>query len=94
MMGNKTENQYYYNWTKIYIPYLDGTLFQGYRANPINYKGRNLYFRGSKIIKGIFNMLNDKLNIFRGATEVILAGGSAGSQGAHAWANYLQSKLS
>jgi hypothetical protein len=40
-------NPLYYNWNKIFIPYCDGTFHQGSARNPIQYKGVNLFFRGS-----------------------------------------------
>ena len=42
------------NWTKIVFRYCDSGFHQGYRKNPVSYKGKNLYFRGSKKQEQIF----------------------------------------
>jgi hypothetical protein len=39
-------NPNYYDWTKIFIKYCDGTINQGSLQHPILYKGKYLYFRG------------------------------------------------
>jgi hypothetical protein len=41
----------YKSWSKVIVPYCDGALFQGYAKNPTKYKAKDLYFRGTKIIK-------------------------------------------
>jgi hypothetical protein len=41
----------YKSWAKVIVPYCDGALFQGYAKNPTKYKAKDLYFRGTKIIK-------------------------------------------
>jgi hypothetical protein len=38
-------------WTKVIFPYCDGSLHQGFRATPISYKGKDLYFRGAAIVR-------------------------------------------
>lgn len=41
----------YKAWGKVIVPYCDGALFQGYAKNPTKYKAKDLYFRGTKIVK-------------------------------------------
>ena len=41
----------YSNWAIVIMPSCDGSLFQGYASNVTQYKGRNLTFRGNRIIK-------------------------------------------
>jgi hypothetical protein len=45
--GNKTTNPLYYDWNRVFIKYCDGSLHQGTRAAPVNYKNVDLYFRGA-----------------------------------------------
>lgn len=40
-------NSLFFNWTKVFIPYCDGSLHQGTRNRSISYKDRNLFFRGT-----------------------------------------------
>jgi hypothetical protein len=42
------------DWTKIMVPYCDGSLHQGYAKEPIRYKDANLYFRGARITRSLF----------------------------------------
>jgi hypothetical protein len=41
----------YDSWAKVIIPACDGAIFQGSAPNPTPYKGKNLYFRGNRIVK-------------------------------------------
>ena len=50
MMDPIPENKFA-EWTKIVLIYCDGTLFQGVNNKAYNYKGKDLYFRGSKIMR-------------------------------------------
>ena len=49
----------------------------------------NLYFRGSKIIKGHLNYINNKYN-FTASKKVILTGMSAGGVAVGLWTNYVK----
>ena len=50
MMDPIPENKFA-EWTKIVLIYCDGTLFQGVNNKAYNYKGKDLFFRGSKIMR-------------------------------------------
>lgn len=45
------------DFTKIFIKYCDGSGHQGTKSNPIQYKGSNLYFRGSNLTISKLNHL-------------------------------------
>ena len=40
-------NPIFYNWTKVFAIYCDGAAFFGSRPEPIPYKDKKLYFRGT-----------------------------------------------
>lgn len=74
------------NWTKIILFYCDGSLHQGYRPEPISYKGTHLYFRGESILRAQIKFLS--LNYgFNELEKLVWTGGSAGAIGAYIWNN-------
>ena len=78
------------NWTKIFIPYCDGSFHQGNTKNPVKYKDRELFFRGSVNTRSHFKYINTKYNL-NGADRIILTGMSAGGVAVYLWTNYLKS---
>jgi O-palmitoleoyl-L-serine hydrolase len=77
------------NWTKFIFGYCDGSLHQGYTADPVKYKDAQLYFRGAAITRSHFNWINSKYNL-KSADRIILTGGSAGGIAVQLWNNYLR----
>ena len=77
-------NPVFYDWTKIYIPYCDGSTHQGYRETPVNYRGRDLYFRGTQNTLEHFSYL-DKNYDFYNKDTIVVSGGSAGGEAAYDW---------
>jgi O-palmitoleoyl-L-serine hydrolase len=77
------------NWTKFIFGYCDGSLHQGFAADPIKYKGIELYFRGAAISRSHFAWIHSKYD-FKGAEKVILTGASAGGIGVNIWSNYVK----
>jgi O-palmitoleoyl-L-serine hydrolase len=71
------------------LKYCDGTGHQGFKKDPVSYKGKNLYFRGHSVAIGQFSSINDKYKIASVATEVVVTGQSAGGLATFLWANYL-----
>ena len=77
-------------WTKIVLLYCDGVLFQGYNKNPYNHKGRDLFFRGSRIMRAHLKWIDQQYN-FSAAKKIVLAGISAGGMATYMWIDYLRS---
>jgi hypothetical protein len=48
---------YFMNWTKIFLPYCDGSGHQGRSDSSIKYKDTELFFRGSLITVQRFDYL-------------------------------------
>jgi hypothetical protein len=56
ILSDNSQN-YFKDWTKIYLKYCTGTGHQGFRSSPVSYKGRDLYFRGHNVTIGQLNEL-------------------------------------
>lgn len=56
-LGSGDDKNFFKDWTKVFLTYCDGSGHQGYKKDPIEYKGAKLYFRGEKVVKGHFNSL-------------------------------------
>lgn len=39
-------NPTFHNWTRVFVPYCDGSLHLGFKSSSLDYKGSKLYFRG------------------------------------------------
>ena len=92
LLSNEAKyNPGFFNWTSVFFPYCDGASFSGNRAKPLKFKKKLLYFRGHRIM----DVLLDEL-LQRGignASEIILAGRSAGALSAIIHADYIRSRL-
>jgi hypothetical protein len=75
-------------WTRVYVPYCDGSIHQGSKQEPIEYNGKKLYFRGSDNTLALFKVLGEKFNFFS-ADNIILTGTSAGGMACLMWSNYV-----
>lgn len=78
----------FWDWTRIYVPYCDGSEHQGSRLNPVNYKGRDLYFRGANNSMQQFEYLNQTFGLYT-ADKLVITGVSAGGIATYQWSNYL-----
>lgn len=87
------KNPTFYNWTKVFFAYCDGMIHQGYRKDPVSYKGAKLYFKGNRITKQGLDWVDRKYGLFSQSTDVVLTGMSAGAAATFLWSNYLQSKI-
>ena len=58
-------NPMYWSWTKVFVPYCDGSLHQGSKIQPISYKGKNLFFRGANNTLAQFNYLHTNFKLFQ-----------------------------
>jgi len=93
LSGDSGINPAYFDWTRVFFKYCDGSGHQGFRAAPVNYKGKDLFFRGHNITVQRLNQLDTTRKIFTNAEAVIVTGGSAGGLAAFHWADYVKSKV-
>ena len=71
--------------------YCDGSIHEGNRPDPISYKGKNLYFRGSKNVQEQFYYL-DKTYDFYNKNTIVVSGLSAGGVATYYWVDYVQQR--
>lgn len=74
------------------IKYCDGTGHQGYRSNPIQVNGKNLYIKGENNTKFSFEFIL-KMTPPESLDTFILTGCSAGGLATFTWADYVQDLL-
>lgn len=91
LSGNPSVNALYYDWTRVYLKYCDGTGHQGTRSAPVSYKGSDLYFRGANITVAQLADVHEALGLFDLGAEIVVSGCSAGGLAAYTWANYVYS---
>lgn len=77
------------NWTKIFIPNCDGSLHQGKNNNPVKYKDRQLYFRGSVNTRAHLKWIDSKYGL-KNAKKVVLTGLGDGAIAVNSWNNYVK----
>ena len=85
-------NPYFWNWNKIYMLYCDGTLYQGFREEPINYNGTDLWFRGYNNTFATFEHVRKHFGLFE-AEEIIMSGASSGAHASLLWMPFLKKYL-
>lgn len=81
-------NPTFHNWTRVFVPYCDGSLHQGFKSSPVEYKGSKLYFRGENNTRAHFDYLSKNLKLFS-AKKIVVSGTSAGALATYSWGNYV-----
>ena len=62
LSSNQSLNPLTYNWNTIYVPYCDASSFTSDNETVLQYNSTvNLYWRGFRILKGVINVLQKKL---------------------------------
>lgn len=81
-------NPLFAEWTKVWVPYCDGSLHQGTRNRSISYKDKFLYFRGVNNTLETLRYLNESFGFFS-ADRIVVTGVSAGATATFIWSNYI-----
>ncbi len=84
----QADNPVFYDWTKIYVMYCDGSEYTGSRAVPISYKDKQLYFRGYNNTLEQFRYLDQQFDFYNG-DSIVITGVSAGGIATYLYSNYL-----
>jgi len=71
-------NPDFYDWNHAFFVYCDGASFSGDKTDPVTVDGTTLYYRGHRILIEIINDLIKNKGL-DSATDVLLAGDSAGA---------------
>lgn len=93
MLNNNSQaNPYTYNWNKVFINYCDGMSYAGTVMDPITVGSSTVYYRGSFILKAIYDMLltNSSYNLAT-ANTVAVIGCSAGGLSVNIHADAIKS---
>ena len=77
------------DWTIAHLKYCDGTGHQGYKKDPVGYKGEDLYFRGTNVTLAQLHSIDLATKMFAFATEIAITGQSAGGLATFLWTNYI-----
>ena len=92
LLETNPEKSKFAEWTKVVVGYCDGSLHQGYREAPIQYKRTSLYFRGAANTRALFTWLEKNADLAN-ADKLVVSGGSAGAIASYIWSNYAASKV-
>jgi len=84
-------NPIFYDWTKVFAIYCDGAEYFGNRSEPIPYKDKKLYFRGTNNVLEQVKYLEDKYDIFR-KNKIVITGVSAGGIATYLYSNHFLAK--
>lgn len=74
--NNASANPPLYAYSKIFLPYGDGTSQVSDLAEPVAVGNSTLYYRGARVLRALIAHL--AASELAGATEVVVGGGSAG----------------
>ncbi|KAL1830557.1 hypothetical protein ACET3Z_000208 [Daucus carota] len=80
LSDQESENPYFYNWTRVYVRYCDGSSYVGDREKPYVGNNTTVYFRGARVFKAVMEDLLEKG--MKHASNALLTGCSAGGLGA------------
>ncbi|KAK1372437.1 Pectin acetylesterase [Heracleum sosnowskyi] len=80
LSDNQKENPYFYNWTRVYVRYCDGSSYVGDREKPFVGNNTSVYFRGARVFNAIMEDLLEQG--MKSASKALLTGCSAGGLGA------------
>ena len=84
-------NPVFYDWTKVFAVYCDGAEYFGSRPEPIPYKDKKLYFRGTNNVLEQVKYLEDKYDIFR-KNKIVVTGVSAGGIATYLYSDHFLAK--
>lgn len=74
--NNATANPPLYTYSKVFLPYGDGTSQVSDLAEPVSVGNSTVFYRGARVLRALIARL--AATELAGATEVVIGGGSAG----------------
>ncbi len=74
--NNMTVNPFLFSFSKIFLPYGDGTSQVSDLADPVPTNNSTIYYRGARVIKELISRI--AAGELAGATDIIVGGSSAG----------------
>ena len=93
LSNNASVNPQAWNWTRIFLPYLDGGSQVGDLSAPVRTAaGRDIFFRGARLRRALAAALLSDEGM-AAATDVLLGGGSAGGLATYLHADSWRAEL-
>jgi hypothetical protein len=77
LSNDSTLNPTFYNYSMVFMVYCDGASYSGNVEQPVVVNGQTIYFRGHRILQGLFTDIFENQGA-KGATDLVLSGCSAG----------------
>lgn len=98
LTGNTTSNPLFHDWNSVYLRYCDGASRAGHRAEALSINGTRIYVRGADVLRATLDALlspspGGDMPSLAAATDVIVAGGSAGGLGVLLHADYVAARV-
>ncbi|XP_035689063.1 pectin acetylesterase 8-like isoform X2 [Branchiostoma floridae] len=91
LSNSPSVNPDFYNWNVAMLKYCDGASFAGNRTDVVVHEGKQLYFRGRRVLQALLDHL--LAHGLDQADRVILSGVSAGGVAVMLHADYVRSRL-
>ncbi|XP_078571468.1 uncharacterized protein LOC144859073 [Branchiostoma floridae x Branchiostoma japonicum] len=91
LSNSPSVNPDFYNWNVAMLKYCDGASFAGNRTDVVVHEGKQLYFRGRRVLQALLDHL--LAHGLDQANRVILSGVSAGGVAVMLHADYVRSRL-
>ncbi len=93
LSSDQNLNPAFHNWNKIYLNYCDGRGYIGFNNEPIEYNGKQFYFRGFNNTQASLDYVKDKMmvNDNKSTNKVVVSGTSAGGVATFYYADYIKS---
>lgn len=88
MNGVLSNGGYFGDWPKVMFKSCDGGSFLG-NSDPITYKGKKLYFRGSQNVKEAVRYLKEN-KLLENKEQIVMMGTYAGAVSALLWSDYIK----
>ena len=82
------KNPNFHDWTKVVMVYCDGSEYSGTLDEPIQYKDKQLYFRGYNNTIEQLRFMNEHFDFYNG-DSIVITGISAGGIATYLYSNYL-----
>ncbi|XP_066301633.1 uncharacterized protein [Branchiostoma lanceolatum] len=91
LSNSPSVNPNFYNWNMAMLKYCDGASFTGNRTDVVVHEGKQLYFRGRRVLRALLDHL--MAHGLDQARRVILSGVSAGGLAVMLHADYVKTRL-
>jgi hypothetical protein len=93
MDSDPRQNPDFATWNRVVLWYCDGASFSGDRDAPLMVGGTPIYFRGKRVLDALLDELLSPAFGMGSATDVLLAGGSAGGLSVYLHSDHVRQRM-